>query len=220
MGDLITQVLPLALGSAISPTMLGVALLILAGSEHPRSRGLFFALGGTAVLVIVGAVVLSIGTKTVQSGAKHEDTVTAVADLVLGVLLLALAARELTHRGPAKQRKPHPQTRGLHAGRFFAYGLAIMTINFSTLVLYIDAVKEVAHAGVSDASRVLVTAMLIAFAILPALGPVIAYAIAPVPAARELGKLNGFVTRHARAIGGGLCLVFGAYLIIKGAAAL
>lgn len=217
---MIKEVLPLALGSAVSPTMLAVVLLVLAGDDHARARGVLFTIGGTVVLVIVGAVVLSIGAKTVQSGAKHPDTAAAVADLVLGVLLLALAVRTLLHKAPAKQRKPRPHLKGAHPGRFFTYGVSIMAINVTTLVLYIGATKEVAHANVSDASQAIVMAMLIAFAILPAAGPVAAYAVAPGPAARALGRLNAFVTRHARAIGAGLCVVFGAYLLIKGVRAL
>lgn len=220
MSDLIKEVLPLAIGSAVSPTLLAVVLLILAGGEHPRARGAFFTLGGTAMLVVLGAIVLSIGSKTVQSGAKHTDTVTAAADVVFGVLLLALAMRAFMHKGPAKQREARRHLKGVRAGRFFAFGFTMMTVNVTTLVLYIDATKEVAHASVSDASRAIVMAILIAFATLPAFGPVTAYAIAPDPASRALGRLNAFVTRHAAAIGGGLCLVFGAYLLIKGAKAL
>jgi threonine/homoserine/homoserine lactone efflux protein len=223
MGGLISQVLPLALGSAVSPTLLAVTLLVLSSREKPRARGVFFVLGLLAILAIIGAIVLSAGSKSVQSDATHSDLRSAIVDLVLAGVLLLLGLRTLIHRPDPNRhdkRKPRAERDGVQARHYFVFGLFMMSVNFTTTILYIDALKEVAHADLSSASRGVVWAMLALFATLPALVPLVAYAIAPGPAERGLGRLNAYLTKHARGIGAGVCFVFAAYLAVKGARAL
>ncbi len=51
MSDLLSKVVPLALGSAVSPTILALSLLILSGKNHPRLRCTAYAGGATLALM-------------------------------------------------------------------------------------------------------------------------------------------------------------------------
>lgn len=192
-------------------------MLLLAGKDHPRARGVFFLLGSITVLVVVGAVVLLLGSKTVQPGAKHHDTVSAVVDLTLGAGLLALAAIQWRRKTPPKQRSAHPEAAGVRAAHYYGFGGVMMLVNFSTVVLYIAAMKDVAHASVSEISRLTVGLGLVLFAALPVIVPLAAYTVAPGPAGHALARLNDFVGRYKRPIAIAVLVLFGAYLIFRGA---
>ncbi|MGZ5341211.1 MAG: GAP family protein, partial [Solirubrobacterales bacterium] len=146
-----------------------------------------------------------------------DSEASAWLDLGLGLLLLALAALELRRRPAGKQsataETPAPRSR---VWRSALLGMGMMLANFTTAILYIAAVKEIARSGIEASERLLVLAAVIAVTLIPVLVPVLAYGIAPGPASRVLGRLGDWVEGHRRTISITLLLGFGLYLTLKG----
>ena len=99
-------------------------------------------------------------------------------------------------------------------------GIAMMLSNFSTLVLYVPAMKDVAVASVGIGAKAVVVAPVLAIASVLAWAPVLMDVVAPHAAGRVLNPLNAFMTRHQKAVTVTVCFVFTVVLIAKGARAL
>src|SRR4051812_50221297 len=93
MGEAIGQMLPAAVGVAISPLPI-VAVVLMLVTARGRVNGPAFLLGWVAGLAIVGVVVLSVadGADASEGGAPADWV--SWLKLVLGILLLLLAARQ------------------------------------------------------------------------------------------------------------------------------
>ena len=213
MGTLLSQVIPLALGAAISPVLFLLTLTTLTG-ERPLVRGLALIAGAAVPLVLLGAFAFAI------AGKLHTSSTTkAVVDLALGVLLLLVGVRGLV-RPPSAPKPDAKPKRPAGPARSFALGFGAMVTNVTTLALYIPAMKLIATSHVSDADRLLAHAIVLLIALAPAVVPVALVAVAPGSSRRVLDALARFMTEHRGAIPVVLGFGFGAWLIVKGLGAL
>jgi len=214
MVSLLLRVLPLAFGAAVSPTVLTVIVLLLAGSRSRRGA-VGFALGTLGVSVAIGLAFLFVFNRALQAHHDHTGHRSAVVDVVLGLVLLGLAVREVVAKPKAKEPKAKRE-RGIGGG--FALGAAVMVANFSSLVLYLAALKEIVRADVATVSELVVTAVFIAIMLLPVEIPLLLTVVAPDSSQRILSGIGASVKRHSRTITIIVLVVFGAYLVGKGIA--
>jgi hypothetical protein len=220
MSDLLSKVVPLALGSAVSPTILALSLLILSGKNHPKLRCTAYAGGAALALIIAALLALLVFDRTVasDSGGSHSSS-SAIIDIAIGAFLLALSAL-LARRPPSRPKAAKEESRSPMLGRYFGIGFGGMMVNFTTLALFFDETKEIARADVSSAGKTAVLALVIFMPLVPVLAPLAIYSVAPTRADSILAPVNSFVKRHARTIGLAITFVFGVYLIVKGSLAL
>ncbi len=230
MGELLTRVLPLAVGAAISPTVLAVALLIMSSDRRPVARGVAFV--GGVVVVVAGLTAAGLAVSGQVGKPSHMRVeITRTIDLVVGVLLLVLAAstvlRMLTaHRAaatdptdPADPTAPDAATTARHHDGLVTAGLlgaAMMLSNFSTILLYLPAMHAISRSHVPDGQKVVVVVVVAFITTLPATAPLLMRVVAPGPAARTFGVLHSWVTRHSAQVALVVELVFGAWLVWKG----
>lgn len=218
MPQLLGRVLPLALGAAISPTIVAAAVLVLASRTRPVARGAMFTLG--TIVVLAGYTLLGL-TALGDVGGHPTATTRAVSggvDTALGIALLAYALRELLLVHPAAV-DPRAETRapkGEGVLTAFVLGAVMMLTNFTSLVLYIPAMKDVHRSPASDGTKAVV--ILVAFLItsLPALVPLGARIVAPGPSAHALARVGTFMTVHKRGVTVAVAVIFGTYLLVKG----
>ena len=112
MGAAIGQILPLAVGVALSPVpIIAVALMLM--SQRARLNGPVFVIGWLIGLAVIGVIVLAVAGPGDASSHGKPATWVSVLKLVLGVLLLLLAVRQWhgrprylpDHRGQADRRR-------------------------------------------------------------------------------------------------------------------
>lgn len=218
MGDLLTRIVPLGLGGAISPTVLTVSVLLMCSPRRPVARGAVFALGVLSVLVVLSVL----GITVLERFGEHHPSATERAvsdaiDVVLGIVLLALAARTaLRPRDPTTETTAkRPADRGGVASAYVV-GLVMMATNVTTIVLYIPAMRDIGRADVSTTDQGIALVIMLVLASLPATVPLLLRVVAPGPAQRALTRLDGAMTRHRRTIVLVVEIVFGVYLIIRG----
>jgi len=219
VGGLIAKVLPLAVGAAISPTILVVVLLVLGSPVHPRARGTAYAAGAITVLLVLSAISLTLLRRSV-TGHKASDPIYGWIDIGFGILIALVGLRALLTTPKPKATPTDGADDRPHLARFYVIGLAMMLSNFSTLVLYVPAMKDVAVASVGFGAKLVVVGLVLAFASVLAWAPVLMDVVAPKAAGHVLDPLNGFMTRHQRAVTVTVCFVFTIVLIAKGARAL
>lgn len=215
MASLLGIVVPLALGAAVSPTVLALQLVTLSRKTAPLARAWAIAGGCAAVLAVFAALALGLAQST--GGTKSPSEASAIVKLVAAALLLALAVRSL--RAPPKP--PKPERAGAHPlRRAFVLGLAMMLTNFSSIVLFFPAMHEIATSDAGLAAQLVAFALLYAITLVTAFGPPLVVTLLGPRATPALARLNAFFTAHRRGIGAGLCLAFAVLLTVAGLKAL
>ena len=223
MTALLASVVPLAIGAAISPTLLALQLLVLTGRNRPLARAWALAAGAALVLAAFSVLGLTVLDHLHPPAHGHHSLRGAVLMFIAAALLAALALRSLLKRPtPAEQHKSRTAGRLETAptGWFVGVGALGMVVNFSTLVLFLPALHEITRSSVDLVGRSVAFGLLFVIALLPVLVPVVVVSAAGERAAPALDATHGFVTRHARQIGIVIEVVFAVYLVIKGVAEL
>jgi hypothetical protein len=97
MGKAIGDILPLAIGVAISPVPI-IAIVLMLGTPRARATGPAFALGWIVGLTLVGTIMLVIATGNAATESGNPETWVSVLKLVLGALFLLLAIKQWRSR--------------------------------------------------------------------------------------------------------------------------
>jgi threonine/homoserine/homoserine lactone efflux protein len=223
MRDAIGQVLPFAVVVALSPIpIIGVVLMLSTPRGH--SNGPAFILGWIVGLSVVGAIVLLVASGAGASESGQPATWVGVLKLVLGVLLLLLAARQWRGRprGDADAALPGWMRTVDHftAGRAVAMGFALSAINPKNLVLTIGAAAAIAQSGIGTGDQAIALAVFVLVGTLGPGIPVAIYFLMGERAARMLDELKEWMGHHNAAIMAVLLLVIGVKLIGDGISAL
>jgi hypothetical protein len=219
MGTLVLAVLPLAIGAAISPTLLALQLLVLTGPTKRLPRAWALAGGSGLVLAAFSILGFTVLVKLHPGHDGHRSLRDALIMFVAGGLLGLLALRSLLHRPTTGE-----QQKSRMAGRmdtaptswFIGMGAIGMVVNFSTLLLYLPALHEITRSTVGGLGRASTFAMLYLITLLPVLVPVGLVTVLGPRADPALDATHGFVTRHSRRIGLVIEVVFAVYLVGKG----
>ena len=207
MTDLLTRVVPLALAAAINPTGILMLVALLATA---RRTALFLSAGFCAVFIAFGAVVTAFGLRL----DARPTTTSAVIDIVAAALIAYLGIRALRKRSAGDSAgKKH---RRLGAAGGFAAGLALAATDFSSVVPYLVALKDIAIADLGAADAATALAVFLVICLAPMIVPVALTYAAPQAAERALGPLRRVLTRHSNTIIAVVCFVLAAYLAAKG----
>lgn len=213
MGELFAEVVPLALGAAIAPTILTLELLALGTDVAPKRRGWAMALGYLVGLLAWAAVAIALTRHA--GGADTEPEWTALVRLAAAAALVIAGVVTLV-RGPSDKatRQLSPAKPDLSA--FFGVGAVVMLTNLTTLALFIPAVHLIGASDVAIEGRAVAFAIVVLITMLPAVLPPLAVSFVGEPAQRVLARLNAWLLRHSRAVGAIVCFGFAVLLAVQG----
>ncbi len=219
MGAVIGEILPLALGVAISPIPIIAAILMLL-SPKARVTSLGFLLGwvvGIAVAVTVFSLLSSI---LPESDADDSKPIQGVVQLVLGALLLLLAFRQWHGRPKAGEEPTMPKwMQAIDKVTFpvaFGLGFLLSAVNPKNLLMAAGAGVDIGSAGLEVGEIVLVIAIFTLIAASTVLIPVLGYLIATEKLRGPLDALRVWLGKENAIIMAVLLLVIGVSLIGKG----
>ncbi len=219
MGQAIGDILPMAIGVAVSPVPIIAVILMLFG-PRARTTGPAFALGWVLALSVVGGVVLVVAdTSDVSSEQDPSDAVFAVK-LIIGLLFLVLAVRQWSSR-PKEGEEPEMPGWMSAIDQFTpirAFGMAILLagVNPKNLGLTLAAGSTIAQAGLSDADPWIVLLVFVALASLTVVLPVAYYLVAGDSAERALNTMKSWLIANNATVMAVLLLVIGVMLIGDG----
>ena len=220
MPSLLLQLLPLALGAAVSPTLLMVEVLALSTRTAALLRGWLVAAGATLALGAYVALGLLAGAG-ISGRHRPHHAIDASIDLLAALLLAWL----LLHQWIARRRgrtgtSLSERLDDASSKTFFIAGLLLMCTNFSTLILVMPALRLITRSELVLGDRSLAVALLMAIALMPVLLPVGLVSALGKRAQPALDGLNRVVSRWSYQISLALELIFLAYFLVKGIGAL
>jgi threonine/homoserine/homoserine lactone efflux protein len=219
MGAVLGDLLPLAVGVAVSPIpIIAVILMLLAPKAGGTSAG--FLAGW--VVGIAGATtvfLLLAGTLDTDSTGQPSTAVSWVK-LVLGVLLLLLAVRQWQGRPRPGAEPTLPRWMAaidtFTAVKAAGLGLALSAVNPKNLLMCVAAGTTIAGGSLSGGQDAWAVAVFTLVAACTVAVPVAAYAVARARMAAPLESLHTWLTAHNGAVMATLLLVIGVVLIGKG----
>jgi threonine/homoserine/homoserine lactone efflux protein len=222
LNQAIGDLLPSAIGVALSPVPI-IAVILMLATPRARSNGVAFSIGWMAGLVVVAVIVLAI-----TGDASDPDSTTATGvnwfQVVLGVLFLGMAAGQWRKRPkdgePAQMPKWMSTIDQFTAGKSLGLGAVLSGANPKNLALTAAGAAAIAQAGTTGGETVIAVAVFVAIASISVVGPVVFYLIAPDKASSPLASIKEFMSDHNAVIMMVVLLVLGAKLLGQGIGAL
>ncbi len=218
LSQAIGDVLPAAVGVALSPIPI-VAVVLVLGTPKARTNGPAFAVGWVAGLTVVSVVVLFLASGSDKAGSTAADGV-HWGTLLLGVLLLALAARKWRNRPKAGEEPSLPAwvdtIDSFTPVKSLVTGVALSAANPKNLALTLAAAASVAQSGADAADETVAIAVFVVLGSLTVVGPVLFSLVAPERASAPLASVKQFMSEHNTVIMMVILLVLGAKLVGDG----
>jgi threonine/homoserine/homoserine lactone efflux protein len=220
MNVVIGEILPLAIGIAISPVPIIAAILMLLS---PRAKGtsVGFLIGWLAG-IIVAVVLFTLLSTVIPQDTGGSSQVSGIIKIILGLLLLFLAIKQWRTRPAEGEHASMPKWMSaidsMSAGKAMGLGFLLAAVNPKNLLMAISAGVIVGGAGLTVGQT---TVVIIGFVLLAAstvLIPVVGYLIASARLAGPLDKLRVWLVDNNAVIMAVLLLVIGVSVIGKGLA--
>ncbi|MDR7183973.1 threonine/homoserine/homoserine lactone efflux protein [Microbacterium trichothecenolyticum] len=219
MGAVVGEILPLALGVAISPIPIIAAILMLL-SPRARVTSVGFLLGWVLGIVVAVSVFTLLSSILPEQDEDASKPIQGVIQLVLGAGLLLLALRQWRGRPKAGEEPQMPKwMQAIDKVTFpvaCGLGFLLSAINPKNLLLAAAAGVDIGSAGLDVGSIVLVIVVFTLIAASTVLVPVVGYLIAAEKLRGPLDALRVWLSKENAVIMAVLLLVIGVSLIGKG----
>jgi len=219
MGKAISEVLVYGLGVAISVAPI-IAVVLMLFSQRARVNGPLFLLGWVVALAAVSIIAYAIADQNNAATSTTASDTISWGHIVLGVLLLLVAARNWRNRPAAGTEPPMPKWMAgvddLSPGKAFGLGLLLDGLNPKNLILTIAAATGLAQLGPSTSEAVVALIVFIVIGSLSIAGPVIYYLLGGEHAKAALDEFKDWLRLHNVAVMVIVFLILGLDLIAKG----
>jgi hypothetical protein len=219
MGQTIGEILPFAIGIAISPIPI-IAIILMLITPNARRNGLAFLGGWAGALFVVGAIVLIIASAADVSTSSESSDAAGALRLLLGIVLLVAAVRQWRGRpGPGEEAKMPKWMNALDTftpGRSLAVAALLSGVNPKNLMLNVGACVDIAQAGLSWFEQGVVLFVFVLIASATIIAPVVVYFAMGDRSERVLGEWKTWLAENNATVMAVLLVVFGFMLIGKG----
>ena len=209
MPDLVLKILPLAVAAAINPTGILVVMALLATAKR---TALLLVAGFCAAFIAFGVVVLAFGLRLELTPGPTS----AAIDLVAAVAVAYLGVRSLQKHKKPQNDDPTRKHRKLSPATAFGAGVALAAADFSSIIPYLDALKDMVVAGAGSAAAWTALVVFLLVCLFPMVAPVALAFAAPTTAQRALDPIRRSLQKHGQTIIAVVCFVIAAYLAVKG----
>jgi threonine/homoserine/homoserine lactone efflux protein len=216
MGQAIGQLLPFAVGVAVSPMPI-VAMVLMLVTPLARTNGPAFLLGWIAGIAVLGAILLALASPSDASDQGEPASWVNWLKLVLGLLLLLVAVRQWRARPHEGEEAATPKWMGALAHftpvKAVGAGVLLSGVNPKNLLLIVGGAAAVAQLGISTGDQVVAW---IVFTLIASIGvgaPLVIFFVMGERAAGLLDGLKNWMARNNTVIMAVLCLIIGVKLI-------
>ncbi|GAB2661818.1 GAP family protein [Nocardia goodfellowii] len=215
MGSVLGDLLPLAVGVAISPIPIVAAILMIL-SRNAAGSGTGFALGWVCGIAVVTIVFVALSGMLGGSGDRQASTAGSWIKVGLGVALLALAAAQWRRRSdtdpPGWMRAIDSFTTIKAAG----LGVLLSAVNPKNMLLCVSAGVTIGSSDLATGEKAVAVAVFTVLAAASVLMVVLSYAVAADRLRESLDRTRQWLQANNHAVMAIVLLVMGAAVIGKG----
>jgi hypothetical protein len=219
MGSIIGDILPQAIGVAISPLPI-IAVILMLFSKRARSNGLAFMFGWIIALAAVGSVVLILANAGKISAGGTPSMLAYAIKLLLGLLFLFLAYRNWQKRPKPGEEPQMPawmaSIDSFTSGKSFGMAALMAGVNPKNLGLALAAALTISQGGLSGSQSWIALLVFVILASITVAAPVLYYLIAGSSAEATLTGWKVWLTANNGTVMFVLFLVLGFKLVGEG----
>jgi hypothetical protein len=208
----IGQLLPLGVGVAISPISI-MAVIMMLTSGRDAAGGLSYALGWVVGITLITVVALVVTSESSGGKASSSSTGAAVAQLILGIALVALAVMRWRKRGADAAPKWMTALESVGPAKAAGLGLLLAAAKPKNLLLSVSAGLVIGTRALSVGGQVIAVAIFVALASLTIAGPVGYYLLRSAKARVTLQSWRSWLATNNAAVIAVLLLVIGVSLL-------
>jgi threonine/homoserine/homoserine lactone efflux protein len=217
LGPVIGDLLPTAVGVALSPLPI-VAVILMLSTPRGRTNGPAFAAGWVVGLLVVCVLVV------VLAGGADEDGSTRTGvdwlKLGLGVLLVGVAWKQWQRRPKEGETPELPkwmaQLEDFDPMRSAAIGAALAAVNPKNLALTLAGAATIAQGGLDAGGDTVAILVFVVIASVTIVTPVVLYLVMGDRAAKVLESLRHWMAANNATIMTIVCVILAAKLIGAG----
>lgn len=219
MGSVIGDILPLALGVAISPIPIIAAILMLL-SPKARGTSVGFLIGWVLGIVVAISVFTALSSVLPEKDPDASSPIAGWIKIALGALLLFMAIKQWRSRPATGEAAALPKWMSaidtMTAGRGMILGFLLSAVNPKNLLMAAGAGVIVGDSELSGGEVVLAVGIFVLIAASTVAIPVIAYLLASSKMAAPLESLRVWLVQNNATVMAVLLLVIGVVMIGKG----
>lgn len=216
MNSVIGELLPLAIGIAISPVPIIAAVLMLL-SPRAKSTGTAFSAGWLGGIVVAVTAFVLLAAVLPRSDSTGSKPVAGVIKLLLGAALLLLALRQFRRRNDeATMPAWMSAIDGMTAAKGGSIGFLVAAVNPKNLAMAAAAGVAVGTSGLATGSQVVAVTVFAVIAASTVAVPTVAYLVSPEGLAAPLTSLKNWLVAHNAVVMSVLMLVLGVAVVGKG----
>jgi hypothetical protein len=213
MSDALPGLIVLAIGGSIAPPLLLLTILFL-GSQRPLPNASALALGYFTTCAVIG-----ISGLTLFGGAESiVSTVGRVISATVGALLIVLGLRSLLESPDPDASPPRwmDSINSMSPPRAFGFGMALFPLQVKNLAIFVACLNLIIASSLSPRDSIVALMLVVVVFSIPALALIGLYAAVPHKGSVMLGTLQAWMGNNNRAITVVICLVFGAFFLVRG----
>lgn len=220
VGDVVGDLLPLAVGVAISPVPI-IATILMLLAPQARGTSVGFLLGWVAGIVVATSVfVVLASTAGLDDGSSSSSTASSWVKIVLGILLLLVAVRQWRKRPKPGEVAPLPTwMTAIDSFTFvkaLGLGFLLSAVNPKNLLMCVAAGSAIGEVGLSTGEVVGSVAIFTVLAASTVALPVAGFLVAHDRLRQPLDELRTWLQDNNTAVMSVLVLVIGVVLLGKG----
>lgn len=219
MDNVIGEILPLALGVAISPVPI-IAVILMLFSKQAKRNSLAFLLGWILGLLVIATLVYVIASAADVSTSSGPSKAASILRILLGLLLFFAAFGQWRKRPKPGEEVAMPRwmasIASFNAGKSLGLAALLSGVNPKNLALTFSAAVSVAQGGLAIGSVILAFAIYILIASATVAAPVLIYLIMGDKADKTLNAWKAWLTENNGTVMFVLFLIFGMVLLGKG----
>lgn len=219
MGEAIGDILPLALGVAISPIPI-IAVILMLFAPRAGSTSMGFMIGWVAGIVFAVVVFLLLAGLIGDGGDDGPPTAVSWIKLVLGVLLILLAVMQWRGRPKAGIEPELPgwmrSIDSFTPGKATGLGFLLSAVNPKNLAMAIAAGVAIGGVGLPGGQQTVAVIVYVVIAASTVAIPVVGYAVAADRMRGPLDELKSWLEANNATVMAVLLLVIGFVVFGKG----
>ena len=191
MGNVIGQVLPLAIAITISPIPI-IAVILLLFTERPKPNAAAFVVGFfIGVTVLLGILIAVASSQDLSDSDSTASTTSFWIKILLGALLAFAAYRQVSKRPQPGEEPDEPKwmagISSFTAGKSFGTGLAVGAVNPKNVAMSIAAAATISAGGLSTGNEI---ATAVIYGVIASLGVLAPFVVAIAMGAKSTAVLD------------------------------
>jgi hypothetical protein len=213
MGQALLQLIPLALGAALSSVPITATVFILLSDSRDRSGPAFLA--GTVLGTFAAVTLATVAGQVLPGRSRQQDDLIGTLEVAVGSAMVLLGLITLARRGRTGSGRGASWMDNIGSfGPVPVFGIALaLNVRPKAVLLVTAAGLAISRANLRFEENLVLAVLYVALATITVVVPIVATILAPTWMEPRLLSIKAWIAGHATAISGVMAMLVGVFVI-------